>query len=147
MGYPISWCRSPVAVPGVRLVDDATALHTDRGHSLGSLPLPLAALPSLPKLELRSRLRSLAPKISRPQWGRDIFGAGGRTRTGTLSPAVDFGSTTSTIPSHRQVCLMNHQPCWRIVYCGRYVCHSITPAERLLSIIHFRQKCKHNFWS
>ena len=47
------------------------------------------------------------------------YGAGGRTRTGTLSPAVDFESTTSTIPSHRQVCLMNHQPCWRIVYCGR----------------------------
>ena len=32
------------------------------------------------------------------------FGAGDRTRTGTLSPAVDFESTTSTIPSHRQVC-------------------------------------------
>ena len=31
-----------------------------------------------------------------------IFGAGDRTRTGTLSPAVDFESTTSTIPSHRQ---------------------------------------------
>ena len=25
-----------------------------------------------------------------------LFGAGGRTRTGTLSPAVDFESTTST---------------------------------------------------
>ena len=32
------------------------------------------------------------------------YGAGDRTRTGTLSPAVDFESTTSTIPSHRQVC-------------------------------------------
>ncbi len=32
-----------------------------------------------------------------------FFGAGDRTRTGTLSPAVDFESTTSTIPSHRQV--------------------------------------------
>ena len=31
-----------------------------------------------------------------------FIGAGGRTRTGTLSPAVDFESTTSTIPSHRQ---------------------------------------------
>lgn len=31
------------------------------------------------------------------------YGAGDRTRTGTLSPAVDFESTTSTIPSHRQV--------------------------------------------
>ena len=37
--------------------------------------------------------------------GSDIcpFGAGDRTRTGTLSPAVDFESTTSTIPPHRQV--------------------------------------------
>ena len=33
------------------------------------------------------------------------YGAGDRTRTGTLSPAVDFESTTSTIPSHRQVYL------------------------------------------
>ena len=32
----------------MRLADGAAALHTDRGHSLGSLHLPLAALPSLP---------------------------------------------------------------------------------------------------
>ena len=38
-----------------------------------------------------------------------FIGAGDRTRTGTLSPAVDFESTTSTIPSHRQVCYMNLQ--------------------------------------
>ena len=49
-----------------------------------------------------------AQKISRPHWGRDIFGAGDRTRTGTLSPAVDFESTTSTIPSHRQVIFPAH---------------------------------------
>ena len=42
--------RSPVAVPCVRLADGAAALHTDRGHSLPSLFLPLAALGSLPKL-------------------------------------------------------------------------------------------------
>ena len=35
--------------------------------------------------------------------GTAFFGAGDRTRTGTLSPAVDFESTTSTIPSHRQI--------------------------------------------
>ena len=40
--------RHPVAVPGVRLADGAAALHTDRCHSLRSLLLPLAALPSLP---------------------------------------------------------------------------------------------------
>ena len=38
------------------------------------------------------------------RFGFECFGAGDRTRTGTLSPAVDFESTTSTIPSHRQVC-------------------------------------------
>jgi len=38
----------PVAVPCVRLGDGAPALHTDRGHSLRSLHLPQAVLPSLP---------------------------------------------------------------------------------------------------
>ena len=33
-----------VAVPCVRLADNAAALHTDRGHSLRSLLLPQAAL-------------------------------------------------------------------------------------------------------
>ena len=31
-----------------------------------------------------------------PVWGIPYFGAGGRTRTGTMSPSVDFESTTST---------------------------------------------------
>ena len=31
------------------------------------------------------------------------YGAGDRTRTGTLSPAEDFESSTSTIPSHRHL--------------------------------------------
>ena len=35
-------------MPGARLADGATALRTDRGYSLRSLLLPLAALPSLP---------------------------------------------------------------------------------------------------
>ena len=39
---------SPVVVPCVRLADGAAALHTDHCHSLPSLPLPPAALPSLP---------------------------------------------------------------------------------------------------
>ena len=34
-----------------------------------------------------------------------FYGAGDRTRTGTLSPAADFESATSTISSHRQVCI------------------------------------------
>ena len=44
----ISVSGSPVAVPGVRLAVGAAALHTDRGHSLPSLPLPPAAVGSLP---------------------------------------------------------------------------------------------------
>ena len=38
---------SPVAVPCVRLAHGGASLHTDRCHSLRSLPLPPAALPSL----------------------------------------------------------------------------------------------------
>jgi len=41
----------PVAVPGVRLADGATALHTDRCHSLSSLHPPPAAVASLPVLD------------------------------------------------------------------------------------------------
>ena len=41
--------------------------------------------------------------IEKIWFGLYCFGAGDRTRTGTLSPAVDFESTTSTIPSHRQL--------------------------------------------
>ena len=43
----LSTC-TPVAVPCVRLVDRAAALHTDRSHSLRLLYPPPAALPSLP---------------------------------------------------------------------------------------------------
>ena len=32
-----------------------------------------------------------------------IFGAGGGTRTHTMSPSADFESATSTIPSHRHI--------------------------------------------
>ena len=40
-------------------------------------------------------------KKSRAHKRSAFFGAGDRTRTGTPSLAVDFESTTSTIPSHR----------------------------------------------
>ena len=49
------------------------------------------------------RVRPPGYKKENPRSGFSFFGAGDRTRTGTLSPAVDFESTTSTIPSHRQV--------------------------------------------
>ena len=63
-------------------------------------------------LQMRSCLRIQTPsawvqsgnkKLLRSTKLRSNFGAGDRTRTGTLSPAVDFESTTSTIPSHRQL--------------------------------------------
>ena len=38
-----------------------------------------------------------------PIFASSKVGAGDRTRTGTPSLAVDFESTTSTIPSHRQL--------------------------------------------
>ena len=38
---------------------------------------------------------------SRDLKGRSSFGAGGGTRTHTLSPGTDFESVTSTIPSRR----------------------------------------------
>ena len=67
----------------------------DRCHSLGSLHLPSAALTSLPGLSPTVRFRRVI-KYGIPRWGIPYFGAGDRTRTGTLSPAVDFESTTST---------------------------------------------------
>ena len=45
---PVLITCNPVGVPGVLLADGAAASPTDRGHSLGSLHLPPAALPSLP---------------------------------------------------------------------------------------------------
>ena len=36
------------------------------------------------------------PKYARPLWGRAYFGAGNRTRTGTLFTARDFKSLVST---------------------------------------------------
>ena len=47
MNHSVSAVRLSVAVPCVRLGDGAPALHTDRGHSLRSLHLLQAALPSL----------------------------------------------------------------------------------------------------
>ena len=43
-------------------------------------------------------------KIPAAQKGSGGFGAGGGTRTHTLSPGTDFESVTSTIPSHRRIC-------------------------------------------
>ena len=46
--YGAKMQTSPVAVPCVRLAHGGASLHTDRCHSLRSLHLPPAALPSLP---------------------------------------------------------------------------------------------------
>ncbi len=47
--------------------------------------------------------RNMMKKTPYPMRERGSYGAGGRTRTGTLSPAVDFESTTSAnsiTPAH-----------------------------------------------
>lgn len=49
-GSRFSWCRCSVAVPCIFGGGQSRLENTDRCHSLGSLPLPPAALPSLPRL-------------------------------------------------------------------------------------------------
>ena len=67
---------------------------------------------TVPLLWVRVRFQQRINPIVNVSFTMGFIGAGDRTRTGTLSPAVDFESTTSTIPSHRQVCFKfcNHQP-------------------------------------
>ena len=72
---------------------------------------------SAPQLDGFSSAHDAKKQI--PGSGICFFGAGDRTRTGTPSLAADFESATSTISSHRQVCLF--------------------------SIVHFCQKCKEKF--
>ena len=57
--------------------------------------LPSAAVDSLPRLSPAVRVRPVSKKAD-TRTGICFFGAGDRTRPGTLSPAVDFESTTST---------------------------------------------------
>ena len=47
--------------------------------------------------------RSPTPKSAAPARGAADFGAGDRTRTGTLLPTRDFKSLVSTIPPHRRI--------------------------------------------
>ena len=55
---------SPVAVPCVRLAHGGASLHTDRCHSLRSLHLPPAALPSLPLPVYRRPPGGYNPSVS-----------------------------------------------------------------------------------
>ncbi len=101
-GFPeisaVKWvCRCPVAVPYIFGGVQSRLENIDRCHSLGSFLPPPAAVASLPGLSPPVRVRPpLHIRKERPQWGRSFLGAGGRTRTGTMSPSVDFESTTST---------------------------------------------------
>ena len=63
------------------------------------------------------------------------YGAGDRTRTGTLSPAVDFESTTSTIPSHRQVLVQ-----YSILFRKLQVLFSAVVSENALLFWCFRRR-------
>ena len=42
-------------------------------------------------------------KTDHPKRDNPFYGAGGGTRTHTMSPPKDFESSSSTIPTHRQV--------------------------------------------
>ena len=43
-----------------------------------------------------------------------MFGAGNRTRTGTLLPARDFKSLVSTIPPHRRILCLLYHVLWKV---------------------------------
>jgi hypothetical protein len=60
-----------------------------------------AATGSFPRAGFRVPFSYQNEKSSGPVWGCCFSGAGGGTRTHTMSPSADFESATSTIPSHR----------------------------------------------
>ena len=92
--FVLLWCRCPVAVPGVRLAHGGAALHTDRCHSLASLDSATGGGRLTPQT-LTCGSSPTGTKINpivNDTFTMGFIGAGGRTRTGTLSPAVDFES-------------------------------------------------------
>ena len=100
-GSRFSWCRCSVAVPCIFGGGQSRLENTDRCHSLGSLPLPPAALPSLPGLSPTVRSPTDTRKASPLRAG--FSGAVDGTRTRTVSPPGDFKSPVSTIPPQRQL--------------------------------------------
>ena len=74
------WRRTSVFAAGENL--DAVTIHLPRAFEIS---------------KGGGRLRQPEPKKKDMTYGHVfLFGAGGRTRTGTVSPPVDFESTTST---------------------------------------------------
>ena len=97
------WCRCPFAVPEKNFGLTRILDFFDRcTPSCPAAPAPGSAGQLGPDSHLRFESDRHSKKADTPM-GICFFGAGDRTRTGTLSPAVDFESTTSTIPSHRRV--------------------------------------------
>ena len=84
--------------PANVLADGAAASLADPCHSLGSLYLPPAALPSLPGLSpaVRVRFQQRINPIVNVSFTMGFIGAGDRTRTGTPVTARDFKSLVST---------------------------------------------------
>ena len=98
-------CRCPVAVPDALL--GANAFVARRPLPLAPLPAPA---PGGGRVAPRTLTSGSSPRHQKRAPKRVLFfGAGGRTRTGTVSPPVDFESTTSTIPSHRLVCIIENR--------------------------------------
>ena len=88
LGYRGFWCRWPA-----RRKVGVEIRRTCRRHVRFAAK---TIVPALLCADGTLRVRTVTKNPRHPFWDTADFGAGGRTRTGTLSPAVDFESTTST---------------------------------------------------
>jgi len=75
-------------MPGVRLAVEAAALHTDRGHSLGSLHTPPAAVALLPDFHWLRQFKGISNKKSAIPVGMTDF----------LELLARFELATSSLP-------------------------------------------------
>ena len=98
-GVSVALVPHPVAVPVVRLAHGAAALHSERGvltqvASSATSNVLLAPQTLINHLSLLQQER-INPIVN-ISFTMGFIGAGGRARTGTVLPPVDFESTSST---------------------------------------------------
>ena len=84
----------------LRSSDEVPVVGLDLPCGAGHLGLRCAPGTSLSALGFESRLIKMQKEG--PKRTLLLHGAGGGTRTHTMSPSADFESATSTIPSHRR---------------------------------------------
>ena len=82
LGYRGFWCRWPARRKVGVVIRQTCHRHVCFAAN--------AIVPALPCADFTLRVRTVTKNPRHPFWGTADFGAGGRTRTGTLSPAVDF---------------------------------------------------------